>query len=251
MLEALWGDGYLSPGGPDEVRRIVAGTDFSGKRVLDIGCGSGGISVFLAREFPLERITGFDVEAPVLDAARRRAKAAGLEGRVEFVLGKPGEVPFPDQSFDIVFSKDALLHISDKEALFLEVFRVLRPDGRLVASDWLTSHDGQASEAMEEYLEAEGLSFAMASAVRYEAALSSAGFDDLDIVDRNSWYRVEAREELKRLTGPLFDSVVVEVGPKLVEKNIRIWKAMITVLDSGEHRPTHLRAKRPIVNGRR
>ena len=39
FLEALWGEGFLSPGGPDEVRRIVEDIDFSGKRVLDIGCG--------------------------------------------------------------------------------------------------------------------------------------------------------------------------------------------------------------------
>lgn len=245
FLEALWGDGYLSPGGPDEVRRIVGDVDFAGKRVLDIGCGSGGVTVFLAEEFPLEQITGFDVEEPVVEAARLRASAAGLGRRVEFVRGQPGGLPFPDQSFDIVFSKDALLHIADKESLFREVFRVLKPGGRLVVSDWLTSHDDPPSQAMEDYLEAEGLSFGMASPERYEAALQDAGFEPVELVDRNPWYRVEAREELERLEGPLFERVVAEVGHELVEKNVRIWTAMIKVLDTGEHRPTHLRAKRP------
>ncbi len=51
FLEALWGDGYLSPGGPEEVARILAGLDLAGRTVLDIGCGSGGITVSLARDY--------------------------------------------------------------------------------------------------------------------------------------------------------------------------------------------------------
>ena len=133
----------------------------------------------------------------------------------------------------------------DKEAIFADFFRVLGPGGRLVASDWLTSHDGEPSPEMTEYLEAEGLSFGMASPGRYEAALRSAGFEQVEIVDRNPWYRVEARRELERLKGPLYDEVAAEVGQDLVDKNIRTWTAMIRVLDSGEHLPTHLRARKP------
>ena len=47
FLEALWGDGYLSPGGPDEVDRVLEGLSLKGKTVLDIGCGSGGITLHL------------------------------------------------------------------------------------------------------------------------------------------------------------------------------------------------------------
>src|SRR6185312_1202662 len=47
FLEALWGEGYLSPGGPEEVDRVVEGLSLEGKTVLDIGCGSGGIILHL------------------------------------------------------------------------------------------------------------------------------------------------------------------------------------------------------------
>ena len=118
FLEALWGDGFLSPGGPDEVKRIVEGIDFAGKQVLDIGCGSGGVTAFLAKEFSLAHITGFDVEGPVIAAARQRVARDGLSDRINFVQGAPGPLPFDDQSFDIAFSKDALIHVGDKETLF-------------------------------------------------------------------------------------------------------------------------------------
>ncbi|MGB5559032.1 MAG: methyltransferase domain-containing protein, partial [Paracoccaceae bacterium] len=217
--------------------------------VLDVGCGSGGITLFLARELPMKHITGFDIEEPVIAAARRRCDQEGAEDRVAFVRGEPGPFPFPDASFDIVFSKDALIHIADKEALFRDIARVLTPGGIFVASDWLTSHDGPPSEAMTAYLAAEGLSFGMASPGRYEAALRKAGFKSIRSRNRNLWYRDQARVELERLKGPLYQSVVAEVGEELVGKNITTWTAMIKVLDSGEHCPTHLFARLPAQTG--
>ncbi|MBZ9806300.1 methyltransferase domain-containing protein [Mesorhizobium sp. BR1-1-9] len=67
FLEALWGDGYLSPGGPDEVDRVLEGLSLAGKTILDIGCGSGGITLHLIERHGAAHVTGFDVERPVID----------------------------------------------------------------------------------------------------------------------------------------------------------------------------------------
>ena len=67
----------------------------------------------------------------------------------------------------------------------------------------------------------------------------------LSITDRNPWYREVARSELSRLRGPLYAKVATAVGKDYVDKNIRTWEAMQKVLDSGEHRPTHLRGWKP------
>lgn len=245
FLEALWGEGYLSPGGPGEVDRIVEGLALAGKTLLDIGCGAGGATLHLAERHGLAHVTGFDVERPVVEVARLRAQAKGLCGSVTFVHGPPGPLPFADASFDVVFSKDALLHVPDKDALFAEIFRVLKPGGTFAASDWLIGHDGEPSPAMKAYVEAEGLSFAMASPARYMQAMRRAGFREVTARDRNGWYRDVARAELERLKGPLYEAVATAVGVAYVDKNIRTWQAMQTVLDSGEHRPTHLRAGKP------
>lgn len=245
FLEALWGEGYLSPGGPDEVDRVVAGIALSGKAVLDIGCGAGGIAIHLATAHGAGHVTGFDVEAPVIEAARESAAAKGLSERVSFVHGAPGPLPFADARFDLVFSKDALLHVPDKDALFSEIFRVLKPGGVFAASNWMIGHDGEPSHEMKAYLAAEGLSFAMASPARYKEAMRRAGFVEVAHVDRNPWYRDVARDELARLKGPLYDKVAAAVGVDYIDKNIRTWEAMQIVLDSGEHRPTHLRGWKP------
>ena len=245
FLEALWGEGYLSPGGPEEVDRVVAGLDLTAKKVLDIGCGSGGISLHLIEAHNAGHVTGYDVELPVIEAAKNRAARKGLSGRTTFVQAPPGPLPFADVSFDVVFSKDALLHVPDKDALFAEIFRVLKPGGVFAASNWMIGHDGEPSPEMKAYIEAEGLSFSMRSPARYRLAMERAGFTGIRAVDRNPWYRDVARGELAKLKGPLYEKASAAVGRDYVDKNIKTWEAMQKVLDSGEHRPTHLRGLKP------
>jgi SAM-dependent methyltransferase len=245
FLGVLWGEGYLSPGGPEEVDRVIAGIDLQGKRVLDFGCGAGGITLHLAKTYGPAEIVGYDVEQPVIDRARAAAAAAGLSAVARFVSSPPGRLPFEDEKFDVVFSKDAMIHVPDKETLFSELFRVLKPGGVFAASDWLIAHDGEPSPEMQEYIAAEGLSFGMASSRRYLRAMAAAGFVDGAVESRNAWYRDVARDELARLKGPLYAAAVAAVGEAHVEKNIRTWTAMQKVLDSGEHCPTHLRGSKP------
>jgi SAM-dependent methyltransferase len=245
FLEALWGDGYLSPGGPDEVARVLDGLDLTGCSVLDIGCGSGGITVDLVRRHGAAEVIGIDVEQLVCEHARRRVERAGLADLVEIRLAAPGPLPFAPQSFDVVFSKDSIVHIADKESLCADVFAVLRPGGWFAASDWLISHDGEPSPAMAAYIAAESLDFGMASPERYRQALLLAGFVDVELRDRNAWYRDVARDELDRLTGRDRAHFVELLGEDEVAAQIRTWQAMVPVLESGEHCPHHLRARKP------
>ena len=163
FLEALWGDGFLSPGGPEEVERLLSGLDVEGRTVVDIGSGAGGIPVLLAGRYGAASVIGLDVEATVVAHARAKAERAGLQDRIEIRRVEPGPMPLPDAGVDIVFSKDSIVHIPDKEALAADAFRVLKPDGWFVASDWLISHDGEPSPEMADYLAKEDLDFGMAS----------------------------------------------------------------------------------------
>lgn len=245
FLEELWGDGFLSPGGAAEVARTLADIDLSGRTVVDIGCGSGGATIALVRDHGAGRVVGIDVEEPVCRHARERVRREGLADRIEIRLVSPGPLPFEPGSFDVVFSKDSIVHIPDKEALAADVFRVLRPGGWFVASDWLIAHDGEPSPEMAAYIAAEDLDFGMASPARYRAALEAAGFVDIELVDRNPWYREVARAELERLTGPERSRFEAVIGVTELARQVRTWQAMVPVLESGEHCPHHLRARRP------
>ncbi len=245
FLEVVWGEGYLSPGGGEEVSRILEGLSLAGRRVLDIGCGSGGIAMELVTRYAAGAVVGIDVEAGVLKRAETRIAAAGLADRITLRKVAPGPLPFKETAFDTVFSKDSMIHIPDKEALFADVFRVLKPGGWFVASDWLISHDGEPSEDMKAYVALEGLSFGMASPQRYAKALESAGFVEVALSNRNAWYRSVAERELSAIAGELYEPACAAAGRETVDHNIRTWEAMLKVLRSGEHCPHHLRARKP------
>ncbi|APE43229.1 SAM-dependent methyltransferase [Sulfitobacter alexandrii] len=245
LLEELWGEGYLSPGGPEEVARVVKDAPVEGARMLDIGSGSGAIAVALVRDHGAAHVTGIDVETPVCAAAQTRVDAAGLQDRITITEVTPGPLPFEPGTFDVVFSKDSIIHIPDKEALAQDVFRILRPGGWFAASDWLMSYDGDPSPEMAAYIALEDLDFAMASPARYEKALSAAGFRNIRLTNRNRWYLDLARQELARFTGPDRPAWEQAHGADLIAASIETWKAMILVLETGEHCPHHLLAQKP------
>lgn len=245
FLEEIWGDGFLSPGGPGEVARVLDGVDVAGKRVMDIGSGSGACAILLARDYGAAQVIGIDVEAPVCVAARQRIERDAVSDRVEIVQVVPGPFPFDDASFDVVFSKDSIIHIPDKAAMAKDAFRVLKPGGWFAGSDWLISHDGEPSAQMAEYIKEEGLDFAMASPTTYAAAMETAGFVDVVLVNRNPWYVKVAAGELEWLSGPERAGLSERHGKDFIDHQIAIWTKLVGVLQSGEHCPHHIRGRKP------
>ena len=245
LLEALWGDGYLSPGGNDETSMVLQGLDLNGRRLLDLGCGTGGCALFIAERFPDVRVVGIDVEPAVVTKAAATATAAGHHDRVSFIAIEPGPLPFPDGHFDVVFSKDSIVHIADKGALAEEIFRVLTPGGVFAASDWMAGSDAPPSTTMRHYEELEGLGFGLASPDRYFAALRAAGFEQVSYRNRTPWLRDKSHRELQQLDGPLRPLLEGSVGREFLDHEIDVWRALCAVLDTAELGAGHWRANRP------
>ena len=246
LLEAVWGEGFMSPGGTDEVERYLQGIDLADRRVLDIGCGLGGVDIHLARRHGIAMVTGIDVEDDLIEKCRALAAKYELGEQAEFIRVDPGPLPFADESFDIVTSKDSIIHIADKHALAADVYRVLEPGGWFAASDWLAGYEGAAPPEMQSYIDAEGLDFRLASADTYAEALEAAGFTDIRITDRNEWYREEARREREQMAGALYEGLSSRIGEEFLAREIEVWDKMIVAIDLGYLRPTHLRGRKPL-----
>ncbi|MEM8595628.1 MAG: methyltransferase domain-containing protein, partial [Pseudomonadota bacterium] len=172
-------------------------------------------------------------------------EAEGVGDRVEIRRVSPGPMPVEDGSVDVVFSKDSIVHIADKHALARDVFRALRSGGWFAASDWLIGHEGPPSPEMAAYIAAEDLDFQMAAPTQYRDALVQAGFVDVALVNRNPWYREQAKAELERLQGPERPEFEALLPDGDLEGQLTTWRAMIGVLESGEHCPHHLRGRKP------
>src|SRR5919201_937753 len=106
-----------------------------GERVLDLGSGAGTDSLVAAQMVgPDGRVTGIDMTPEMLGRARAAAAELGAEN-VEFVEAGAERLPFADESFDVVISNGVVDLIPDKDAVFAELHRVLRPGGRIQIAD--------------------------------------------------------------------------------------------------------------------
>ena len=106
-----------------------------GEHVLDIGSGAGTDSLVAAQMVgPHGRVVGIDMTPEMLAKARGAAADAAIT-HVEFVHGEVEELPFADQTFDVVISNGVIDLIPDKDAVFSGIYRVLRPGGRIQFAD--------------------------------------------------------------------------------------------------------------------
>ena len=153
---------------------------------LDLGCGVGGPLIHLAQTTGAD-IIGINNNSFQVRRGTRYLEKAELEGRCRFVLADFMELPFEDNTIDAIYSIDAIPHAPDKEALFRELFRVLRPGGRIACSDWCVTETFDAGKAEHRALlrkleMGNGLP-CTASCLQVKQALGNSGFEILEFRD--------------------------------------------------------------------
>lgn len=154
-----------------------------GETVLDLGSG-GGIDVFIAAQKvgPNGRASGVDMTDEMLELARKTAAEHGITN-VEFRKGDIEALPFGDSEFDVILSNCVINLATDKDKVFNEAYRVLKPGGRLAVSDMVTK------AKMPEYMRKNMDSWASCvsgaiPADDYLGKLRDAGFIDVNMVSR-------------------------------------------------------------------
>jgi arsenite methyltransferase len=166
-----------------------------GEVVLDLGSG-GGIDVLLSakRVGPTGKAYGLDMTDEMLTLANENKRKAGVEN-VEFLRGEIEHIPLPDNSVDIIISNCVINLSSDKDRVFREAFRVLKPGGRFAVSDVVTRGE-MPSEIRQSVLLWVGCVAGAVEENEYRTKLRQAGFENIEI-EPTRIYRIEdAREFL-------------------------------------------------------
>jgi SAM-dependent methyltransferase len=181
----------LSCGNPTAVAGLKPG-----EVVVDLGSG-GGLDVFLAAKKvgPTGRAIGIDMTPEMVERAARNARRQGL-GNVEFHLATIDRTPLADGSADCVISNCVINLAPDKPAVFREVFRVLKPGGRVAVSD-IALKKPLPAEVGENLLAYVGCIAGAIPVAEYVAALKAAGFSAVQVVDAgkdlNAYAEVEGQ----------------------------------------------------------
>ena len=149
--------------------------------VLEVGCGSGGYALHLAEKVGC-RLVGLDINAPGVRNANQLALARGLASQARFEQCDASKnLPFDDKTFDAVFSNDVLCHLPGRPEVLGEIFRVLKPGGRMLFSDALVvggllSHEEIATRSSIGF-------YVYSPPGENERLMERAGFRDIRVTD--------------------------------------------------------------------
>ena len=193
-----------------------------GETVLDLGSG-GGIDVLLSarRVGPTGKAYGLDMTDEMLALARENQRKAGVDN-AEFLKGEIEAIPLPDDSVDVIISNCVINLSADKDRVFAEALRVLRPGGRLAVSDVVVR--GEVPSPIRRSIELWiGCVAGALEEEEYRAKLAKAGFEAIDL-EPTRIYRVEDARELLAGAGIDADAIAPQVDGKFMSAFVRARK---------------------------
>lgn len=205
-----------------------------GETVLDLGCG-GGIDVFLAarRVGPQGKVYGLDMTDEMLALARDNQRKAGILN-AEFIKGEMESIPLPNDSVDVIISNCVINLSPDKDRVFREAFRVLKPGGRLAISDVVVRGEPPAEIRRNMELWIGCLAGALEES-EYQSKLAAAGFQDIRLEPTRIYRAGDAREFLAA-AGLDADAIAPQVDGRFLSAFVRARKPAPPPLPAGNSR---------------
>jgi len=186
--EFIFGKTYVSTGGQSTTDEFVKSLNLTkNDKVLDVGCGIGGSAFHMAREYG-SSVHGVDLSSNMISiAVKYQAEMEeNVRKLVSFEMSDITKQVFELNSFDVIYSRDTILHIGDKESLFTKFYDWLKPGGRLMITDYCSGDKEEYSEDFLKYVHQRG--YHLLTVGEYGHLLEKIGFKSVVADDRTDQF---------------------------------------------------------------
>ncbi|XP_062521240.1 uncharacterized protein LOC134196183 [Corticium candelabrum] len=231
--ERIFGKEFISTGGLQTTKEFVPSLNLKvGEKVIDVGCGIGGSAFYMAENFGVQ-VLGVDLSANMISIAQERTlQYQQLFDKVQFEICDVTVREFLPETFDVVYTRDTLLHIADKPTLFKKFLSWLKPGGRLLITDYCCGTDPWTPD-FAEYVKHRG--YHLLDVRSYGKIIEEAGFTKVVAEDKTSMFVSVLTEELTKFRKEK-DSFIKEFTAEDYDAIVSGWAAKLERCQVGQQK---------------
>ena len=231
--EKIYGSKFLSHGGEKTTAKFCKELDLRpGQKVLDIGCGVGGSAFYMAQHFGVD-VFAIDLSQNMISIAKDywNEQPSGIQHRVQFHIEDATKMAYPENFYDVVYSRDTILHIFEKRPLFLNLLKCLKPGGKIMITDYCRG-EGEHTMGFRKYVKLRG--YQLITVNEYGKMLEKAGFEEVEAKNNSVYFKQLLKDGLNTLK-EIKDEVVDEYSEEDYNYLCKNLKDQSANVDRGDH----------------
>lgn len=201
QYEKIYGETHICPGGAESTELFFGNLNLKpGQRVLDLGCGIGGAANYISQKYDVE-VYGVDLSMNMIVIAwdRLQKLKETKDPKVRFEIGDITKHDYPNEYFDYIYSRDVLLHVSNKKELLNKMKNWLKPNGQIFITDYACKSQPW-SGSFSEYVKGRGYTLLPVS--EYKCLFESVGLNKVEGKDETDLFVKYLKDEAEKFAKP-------------------------------------------------
>lgn len=196
--------------------------------LLDIGCGFGVQDIHWVKKYNVEKIIGINISPTQLKLGEKLVQKEGLENKIEFKEGDAVNLNFKDNSFDTIIALDCVYHFISREKFLKEAYRVLKPGGKIVFSDFLPAKKKKANILRKFLLNMNSVPLEnLYPKEDLEVICGKIGFEHIKSIDiSDGVFQGIAKYSMQRAKGKNSEDIEVKLNPEEDKKYRRMYNIL-------------------------
>lgn len=237
-LAILFAPGFVHLGSLAWVSQLCQEFNLSGQKILDFGSAAGGPACLIAKQYDAH-VTGLEFSTLLVEQSQALAAQTPLMGRVDFSVIP--DLPLTlNNKFDLILSIDTIASCTDKETLFSDLSRALRPNGTLAIMDWFHKSPHYSEETQAFFKFTDGV-FYLNTPQEYLQRLEKNKLSYVNFKDNTKIIRTQCKELITALKTTHQGEIIALFGAQYYETWLEYWSLLYAALQSGDLLTGHAR----------